>query len=312
MSDFDDVFCFETTHCFLEGKNIKIFSMSYPNNTGEELHSHEYMQIWFVIKGVCNHWVGGNTYELVRGDAFILPPKIVHSTRLKEDTTIICCEFSLQNYLMNQFHPGFNIMPDTLFDLSFLNYFVLDEKKICPKFQLSDDSQDKVKQLLLTMLKEYEIDSLYSDQFLSVYTMQLLLIFAREYNILSNQHEIPPVFSKYKSAVETAIEYIQEHYREPLSLDIVCKHCAVSKTYFCYLFKEITKQTFVEYLMNYRIKKAIILLVNTDLPITKICFNVGFNDLSHFSRSFKSIVGMSARAYRLKKQNGVMETDAPI
>jgi AraC-like DNA-binding protein len=49
------------------------------------------------------------------------------------------------------------------------------------------------------------------------------------------------------------------------------------------------------------------MLEQTNEPITRICFDVGFNDSTHFSRTFKKTLGVSARAYRNMKQQGKKE-----
>jgi AraC-like DNA-binding protein len=72
----------------------------------------------------------------------------------------------------------------------------------------------------------------------------------------------------------------------------------MSKTYFCYIFKSLTGKTFTEFCTELRIHKAIELLNTTDMPITEICFNVGYNDVTHFCRTFKKTVGISPKLYR--------------
>ena len=110
------------------------------------------------------------------------------------------------------------------------------------------------------------------------------------------------MMEQYHPEVCKALSYIEQHYTDPLTLDEVCRYSQLSKSYFCYFFKEQTSQTFVEYLNKRRIDHARLLLEDTDLPVTEICYNTGFNDLTHFSRTFKKITGISARAYRSQKR----------
>ena len=125
-------------------------------------------------------------------------------------------------------------------------------------------------------------------------------------NILSRpkaRHLVVAVYDKYKPMVEDAIRYVEAHYNEPLKLEDVCRISMVSKTYFCYLFKLLTQQTLVEYIMNLRIQKAIELLKDPANSITWVGYEVGFNDSTHFSRTFKKIVGISPRTYRAIKNS---------
>lgn len=293
---------FETKEMFSKSRNCKIFQLNDKNQSGDLFHSHDYMQIWYVTKGMCQHWVEGEEHIMVRGEAFIFPPTIVHKTVICKNSEIICCEFSLDNFLMTKENSHFSIIKEQLLDLSFMLVFMPGQQQIKPKFALSPEAQNRVEKLMFSMLDEYTNNAVYFEQFLRVQILELLLIFAREYSFSPNQNEASAIFDKYKLAVEAAIEYINLHYNEQITLEDICKFSLVSKTYFCYLFKVLTQQTFIEYLMNIRIKKAMELLENIENSITNISYEVGFNDLTHFSRTFKKMVGISPRTYRTLKQ----------
>ena len=125
----------------------------------------------------------------------------------------------------------------------------------------------------------------------------LLTIFAQHLSMLSNQvlvqteNSEPPVIIKAK-------EYIQEHQAEELSLGQVAKAVNTSTFYFCKMFKKITGINFTDYLSRVRIEKSKNLLLNPNLRVSEIAFEVGFQSLTHFNRVFKKILGQSPTAYR--------------
>jgi AraC-like DNA-binding protein len=127
--------------------------------------------------------------------------------------------------------------------------------------------------------------------------VKLLTIFAQHLSMLSNQvvvqHENaePPVITKAK-------EYIQEHQTENLRLGHVAKACNTSTFYFCKMFKKITGINFTDYLSRVRIEKSKNLLLNPNLRVSEIAFEVGFQSLTHFNRVFKKILGQSPTEYR--------------
>ena len=106
------------------------------------------------------------------------------------------------------------------------------------------------------------------------------------------------MYTQNKSPLEKNIGYNQKHYAESLTLETVCRYSGLSKTYFCGLFKLMTKKTFVEYLLDIRMQHAMALLENTEYSITEISNMTGFNDSTYFSRTFRRLVGMSPRSYR--------------
>jgi YesN/AraC family two-component response regulator len=127
--------------------------------------------------------------------------------------------------------------------------------------------------------------------------VKLLSIFAQHLAILSNQIFVqkenaePPVITK-------AREYIQEHQAEKLPLRQVAKAVNTSTFYFCKLFKKVTGINYTDYLSRVRIEKSKNLLLNPNLRVSEIAFEVGFQSLTHFNRVFKKILGQSPTEYR--------------
>ncbi|WP_273130261.1 response regulator [Bacillus weihaiensis] len=99
-------------------------------------------------------------------------------------------------------------------------------------------------------------------------------------------------------AIALAKVYIQKHYKESLSLEEVAAYVDLTPTYFTKLFKEETRQTFIEYVTEARIEKAKHLLLQTKDSLKEIAFEVGYKDPNYFSRVFKKMVNMSPKQYR--------------
>lgn len=127
--------------------------------------------------------------------------------------------------------------------------------------------------------------------------VKLLAIFAQHLAMMSNQvvvhHENsePPVITRAK-------EYIHEHQSDNLRLGHVAKAVNTSTFYFCKIFKRVTGINFTDYLSRVRIEKSKNLLLNPNLRISEIAFEVGFQSLTHFNRVFKKILGQSPTEYR--------------
>lgn len=98
--------------------------------------------------------------------------------------------------------------------------------------------------------------------------------------------------------VSNAIEYIEEHYEERLTLAEVAEHTYVSQWHLSKLLNRDVKQSFSEILNTTRINHAKELLSNRELRIGDIAGMVGFLDIAHFSRVFKKFEGVSANEYR--------------
>ncbi|HSH93406.1 MAG TPA: helix-turn-helix domain-containing protein [Roseimicrobium sp.] len=132
-------------------------------------------------------------------------------------------------------------------------------------------------------------------------TCSLLTIFAKHLSLISNQimmqndNAEPPVITR-------ARQYIQEHQTEDLSLGQVAKAVNTSTFYFCKMFKKVTGINFTDYISRLRIERAKNLLLNPNLRVSEIAFEVGFQSLTHFNRVFKKVVGQSPSEFRQQLQ----------
>ena len=98
--------------------------------------------------------------------------------------------------------------------------------------------------------------------------------------------------------VNRALDYLEEHYAEKLTLQEVADACYVSQWHLSKLLNRDTKKNFYDLLNNRRIRAAKELLADPSLRIGDIGEMIGYADPAHFARVFRKIAGMSANEYR--------------
>lgn len=104
----------------------------------------------------------------------------------------------------------------------------------------------------------------------------------------------------YDSAlVNKAIAYIRENYREELTLQSVADACFCNRNYLCGLFYKVTDKHLADYINEVRIGQAIHLMRMSDLNITQIAAQVGYNDSSYFSKVFRKQMACSPKQYKM-------------
>ncbi|WP_453990513.1 response regulator [Bacillus nitroreducens] len=106
--------------------------------------------------------------------------------------------------------------------------------------------------------------------------------------------------AKYKNPFEEAKAYIDAHLAEEISLDDIAQRVGMSPTYFSYLFKKESNETFVQYRIRKRMEKAKELMEIPHYRIIDICQDVGYTDYPHFTKTFKKYFGYSPSEYRAK------------
>lgn len=85
------------------------------------------------------------------------------------------------------------------------------------------------------------------------------------------------------------LEYTFNHYQNQITIDEVAALVNMSKYTFSRFFKEKTKKTYIQFLMEVRIGKACRLLIEEDMNITEVCYACGYNNISHFNHQFKDL-----------------------
>ncbi|BFK82125.1 AraC family transcriptional regulator [Clostridium baratii] len=101
---------------------------------------------------------------------------------------------------------------------------------------------------------------------------------------------------------KNVITLIENEYQNPLTLEDLSRASGMSPKYFCRFFHEMSNKTPIEYLNYYRIEIACEKLLATELSITEIALNCGFNDVSYFIKTFKKYKGLTPKKY-LKSLN---------
>ena len=104
-------------------------------------------------------------------------------------------------------------------------------------------------------------------------------------------------------SIQMAVEYINDHITEDITIDRICASIYMSKYHFCRLFKEKIGLTVMEYVLKTRIMMAKELLSFSNMSVTEISEACAFSSVSCFSRAFKSETGVSPLHYKKYKQS---------
>ncbi|OXM83308.1 response regulator transcription factor [Paenibacillus rigui] len=107
------------------------------------------------------------------------------------------------------------------------------------------------------------------------------------------QQKQPAIGQKHKMAVEFMVQYIHEHYARDITLDELAGQLFISKNYLNQLFKKVTGETFMNYVIRVRLEKAKALLLEGQLLIYEVAERVGYHNVPYFSTLFKKYCGVN-------------------
>ncbi|RCX19364.1 AraC family two component transcriptional regulator [Anaerobacterium chartisolvens] len=148
----------------------------------------------------------------------------------------------------------------------------------------------------------------YSDYYnsaMSVVRLKDMTALIKEFMVNIAKHIEQYRINNSNRIIHRAIDYIDKHYAQEVSLQSLALHLNLSKHYVCYLFKKETGDNISHYINKVRIEKAKHLILESNYKIKEIYDRLGFSDQQYFCKIFKKITGMTVVQYRdsiLKKQ----------
>lgn len=106
-------------------------------------------------------------------------------------------------------------------------------------------------------------------------------------------HDLPET-----SRFNRVMSFLIENFKNEIQLEQIAAIAHLSPTSFCRYFKGMMQKTFTEVVLDFRIQHACQQLLNTELPVSRIAMDSGFEDLPYFNRKFKKVTGTNPMAYR--------------
>ena len=102
------------------------------------------------------------------------------------------------------------------------------------------------------------------------------------------------------SVMKNVRDYIEENYNRKITLDDICSHVFLSRSYLCTLFRQKTGGTISDYILRVRIEKSIELMGNRELSLKEIMEQCGFDSQSYYTKTFRRLIGVNPGQYRNK------------
>lgn len=107
-----------------------------------------------------------------------------------------------------------------------------------------------------------------------------------------------PPSASAKELLEKAVTYIDDHYKDDITLENIANWTNISCQHLCRIFKSYLHMRPIQYVTRRRISEAKMLLLHTDKHITQIAFEVGYKSSTYFGMVFKKLEGISPKEFR--------------
>ncbi|MBQ0000698.1 MAG: helix-turn-helix transcriptional regulator [Clostridiales bacterium] len=258
-------------------------------------HWHKETEIIYVEAGEVIITIDGSASVGTEGEIFFVNPSQLHQVMIEEEGSRY---FSL------------------VFDMDWLDFkisdyvqtTILDPLKKDLGFPLNVTSAFSCHEALVRELRSLrQIYEMHPDNYqlmikLNLYRI-ILLMDANKLLVPGTSH-VAMGHSTSAIRIQEMMDYITHHYQEHITLEQAAEIMHMSPKYFSSFFSKTFLISFAQFLNNYRIDQACILLKTTDMPVLEISFEVGFENISYFTKKFKELKGLTPKEYR-KRTNPV-------
>jgi AraC-like DNA-binding protein len=267
-----------------------IVRMDVGKNMKNNWHYHPDCELLYIRRSTGTWLVGDYVGRFRSGDVILIGPNLPHSFR-HEYAYVMERDKEPGEAIVALFLK--RILGDTLLDLpevkGIKNILALSEKGL----KLTGRTRQKVAAMMEKMLDESPGRKL-------IDLLLILQMIAEEkgFKVLASNG-----FSYDSDGVDNArinaiFEYTFNNYQNQITVEEIAALVNMGKHSFCRYFKEKTKKTYIQFLMEVRIGKACRLLLEDDMNVAEVCYSSGFNSISHFNHQFKAIKNKSPMEYK--------------
>jgi AraC-like DNA-binding protein len=248
-------------------------------------HWHNAIELIYVLENEFVVFVNSKKYVLKEKDIFFIPSGDIHEFQSETPT-------------------GTRIFIN--FELSSLNYYgdadrirtqLCDVRLITPNDGIL---YSQIESEVLKVLQEIKDGGSVYQLYYTARVIDILVLLCRNTPSKINIENMEN--SKGKSwglnKISKSFEFIEKNYSEDIHLKDFAQAVGFSEFYFSRLFKEITEKSFHQYLNEYRIKKAEILLADSNYTVSEAAYATGFSSITTFDRLFKKMKGCSPQEFR--------------
>lgn len=259
---------------------------SYP------LHCHEEIEMVMNDCGKCRYTIAGEEIDLDFGDIVVIMPWVLHSFRLVDETDY----FLAATYLISlEMIANYNL------DACSSRFFQPMLSRKCNDYcviRYNTEYYDEFRQIAIQLFDTY-FDQ---EQFFEIKLKSLvneLMFKLLSYGYIDIKAEAPE--GNDVRIVRSVVDYISEYYMENITLSGLAERVNLSETGLSRLFRNVTGMSCIDYVIEYRMTKAMGLLRTTDKPIIDIAYETGFNNISYFNRTFKKHCNQTPSEFRKYK-----------
>lgn len=257
------------------------------------MHTHDFIEMVLITSGEGIHTVGEESYRLKKGDMFILNSDVPHAYKADSGSPLIVYNCLFKPASIDSALGDGRDFIKAMYESMTCAFAEFSGSKNYVKLQ--GGSMD-IEMLFNGIYQEYQHKEPGYAHMVRADLSRILVLIFRKYRAECQKHSYSFVFRRL--AIDTAVRYMQEHYRERISNAELASLAYLSEGYFSRIFKAQTGMSATQMLQSIRIERAKELLQTTAYSVEKIMSMIGYADRKHFYAVFTKCTGKTPGEYR--------------
>ena len=253
-------------------------------------HIHSKLEMYLITEGCCQMDVATQNIRCCEGDFILILPNIPHSFYL---TTQEPCVFQHIHFFPDLL-SCFILKQQGDFSVDLISALGTSPAYYKAFYHMPADPD--ILALFPRIISENESADMFGRTYANLDLLRLLIHIVELRNIDFSSHASQN--SAQNEYINFALKYISEHYDTKMHVEDIAKELNVSSRYLRKVFMEQMHTNPLNCLHNYRINKALQLMIHTDMSLTEISAAIGLSDSQHFSRLFRDTIGSPPSQYR--------------
>lgn len=251
-------------------------------------HFHEEIELTYILNGSGKRYVGSHMEDFSAGDLVLLGSNLPHCWKLEP----VKSDNEEASAIVIQFNTSF--LGDDFFNKPELQ----NVKKLFQKSASGISFNSGVRNTVNKGMRLLAEEKSNFKMLIGLLEILQRMALSNEYILLDQQRSVAEQSRAEQERINPVFAYLVDNFRKQVSLDEASNIANMTPNAFCKYFKKITRKTFMETVIEYRLNYATQQLVQTDKPISEISFDSGFGDVSHFYKMFKHKMHQSPLNYR--------------
>lgn len=281
---------YKTEEFMKKSKWLHISKSNKASNTKEFVaHTHEFIEIVYVLSGEMTHVIDGQSYDAKHGDVLFMNYGCRHSFSAQSEYSYVNVLFSPERMSEEIVTPA-NIF--SVLCLTSFNEMTCDSDFGRVRFEGAE--RQEIENILLTMLREYQERQTSWETVLGNYFNTFIIKMLRKYEMEMLTFDVNDVWSSLSA-------YIESNLNSKIKLTDLAQRCFYNPSYFSRAFKERFGVSLVEYVARKRLDRAVDLLQNTDLSLDEIAWQAGFPDSKSLYHAFSRYLNATPSQYQKVK-----------